>query len=362
MSGVWHFADVVNPTERNENDPLAVSVRPSVVGTGLGAGRPATSKPRTSEPPSEADGTRELKDLILGVSLLAVALGIYWIGTNLPDHVATRTVVASFGAAGLIWVLHRFRVVQRPHGVLIASGVIALFAAVVPFAERGFRELDSIARRQFAGHPVATAENQSTPRAGSIPPPPPSVPATPPVVQSPAPAQPVDDVVREMIAPPPDPAAGKVIRLKQDYPVVIGGRKFLIRAGDQFPLKKLSDGTVTFLANNEEVSVDVGLVTFTGKSQESPAEITKLARDELKKRYPGVFQEGSVQNDVFVARTEELKTELPEFFKNPRWPIELGDQLAEQEGWARADQPQEEKEPAAPKETPPPSTPQESPE
>ena len=118
---------------------------------------------------------------------------------------------------------------------------------------------------------------------------------------------------------------------------------------------------VTFLAGDQEVSVDAGLVTFTGQSQETPEEIKKLAQQELKKRYPAVFEKNSPQNEVFVGRTKELEVELPDFFKNPRWPLELGEQLAAQEGWSRADKAPDEKETELPKEPTPLAPPQEAP-
>ena len=108
--------------------------------------------------------------------------------------------------------------------------------------------------------------------------------------------------------------------------------------------------------------MDANLVTFTGQSQETPAEIKKLAEQELRKRYPAVFVKSSPENDIFVARTKELEELVPDFFKNPRWPLELGEQLAAQENWTRADRPAEEKAPLPPNEIPSPAdTPQEAP-
>jgi hypothetical protein len=81
--------------------------------------------------------------------------------------------------------------------------------------------------------------------------------------------------------------------------------------------------------------------------------MTKLAMDELKKRYPAVFQKDTPENAIFVQRTNELRVELPDFFKNPRWPFELAEELAASEGWKRADQPEAEAAPAPPAASPP---------
>lgn len=325
---------------------------------GLGGGR-ASAKARDLESPSGIESPAEVKNLVIAVSLLVIALIVFWMGLYLAGHVAALTLVASFGTFGLLWVLYRFRILRQPHGTMLAIGSVALFAATIPFIERGLRKLDSAARTHLAGEPGSSSEDLAAARKLDVTPQQIAKPETPAPVAPPAP--PVDDVVRELIAPPPDASAGKLIRLKQDAQVVIGGRKFLIHGGNQFAFRKFADGMVTFLAGDQEVSVDAGLVTFTGQSQETPAEIKKLADQELRKRYPAVFEKGSPQNEVFVGRTKELEVELPDYFKNPRWPLELGEQLAAQEGWQRADQPAEEKDPAPPKETPPPGPPQEAP-
>ncbi|MEQ1854722.1 MAG: hypothetical protein ABMA01_24405 [Chthoniobacteraceae bacterium] len=322
----------MNPTNQIEEAPQGVSPQPPAV------------NPRPGQP---AD-PREIRNLALGVGLLVLAAIAYWLGLYLAGHSGTRALVASFGTFGLLWLLFKSRVMLQRHGVLVATGAIALFAVAIPFVERAARKVDHLARTRLGGAPVAGSE--SAPAAQ-----PATVIAAQPAIPEPPPAPPAEEVVRELVVPPPDSSAGKLIRLKEDAKVVIGGRKFLIRAGNEFPFRKLADGMVTFVAGDEELTLDSQLVTFTGQSQETPAEITKLAMDELKKRYPGIFQKDAPQNEIFVGRTKELQLELPDFFKNPRWPLELGEQLAAQEGWKRADQPEEDAPPnAAPQPANPP--------
>ena len=355
MCGAWHSGGVVNPNEHSENDPRTVSLQHPASSAGLG-GR-AAPKARDLDPLPGVETPGETKNLVIGVGLLGFALIVFWMGRHLADHVAALTVVASFGTFGLLWVLYRFRVMRQPHGVLLAVGSVALFAAAIPFIDRVLRKLDSAARTHLADEPAASPES----RAVLLPPPVPPQQIAMTEKPAPPPTPPEDEVVRELIAPPPDPSAGKLIRLKQDALVNIGGRKFKLHKDDEFAFKQFADGKVTFLAGEQEVSVDANLVTFTGQSQETPAEIKKLAEQELKKRYPAVFVKSSPENDIFVARTKELEELVPDFFKNPGWPLELGKQIAAQEGWTRADQPAEEKDPAPPKETPPEATPQEAP-
>ena len=263
-------------------------------------------------------------------------------GLYLSNHVALRTLVASFGTFALVWVLYRLRIFHRPHGGLIAAGAVALFAAALPFIERGFQKLDRAAKAGLAGEPAKPAgefaEGLPVPAQQKIPPPP------VPTVST----QPEDDTIRELVAPAPNPSVGKIILVRQDAKVVINGKKFLIHEGSKFPFKKLEDGMVTFQAGDQEVTIDAEMVSFVGQSKETPDEITKLAKAELVRRYPPIGVKDSPENETFVARIKELQVEMPELFKNPRWPLEIGEQLAAQEGWTRADAPSDASAPLPP--------------
>ena len=294
-----------------------------------------------AEPPARAKTAAEgvpvdLTNLAIGAGLLLTAFLIFWMGLYLANHVALRTLIASSGTFALVWVLHRLRIFQRPHGGVIAAGAVALFAAALPFIERGFQKLDHAAKTGLAGEPAITDSEPSTsvtlpvPTRQNVPPPPPS------------PAPPEEEIVRELVAPALDPKAGKVMRVIQDAKVSIGGHKYRINAGSQFPYTKFEDGTVTFRAGDQEVTIDSALVRFGGKSMETPEEIMKLAGAELMRRYPPIGVKDSPENELYVARIKELKVEMPELFKDPHWPLTIGEQLAAQEGWPRANPPADE--------------------
>ncbi len=326
---------------------------------------PARPQPATEGIP------RDLTNLALGAGLLLSALLIFWMGLYLPSHVALRAVVASFGTFALVWVLFRLRVFHRPHGGLIGTGAVALFAAALPFIDRGVQKLDRAAKAGLGGEPAKPSDVPVDEYPHGLPVPTVGKAPAPPVEKIPMP--PEDDVIHELTPPAPDPAAGKLIRVTQDAQIRIGGKRFVIRAGGQFPFKKLSDGTVTFQAGEHEVTIDSGMVAFTGMSKETPAEITRLAKVELMRRYPAIADPNSPENGVFVERIKELQVTLPELFENPRWPLELGEQLAAQEGWKRAGLPADddaplpeppataEKIPAPPAPPVPSDTPQEAP-
>ena len=328
---------------------------------GSGISNAPSEKP--IQPKAAPEGVpADVTNLALSAGLLLSAFLIFWMGLYLSNHVALRTLVASFGTFALVWVLYRLRIFHRPHGGLIAAGAVALFAAALPFIERGFQKLDSAAKAGLAGEPAKPAaeppQGLPVPTAQNNPGLPPPTP--------PAPLE--DDTVHDLIAPAPDPSLGKMILVKQDAKVAIGGKKYLIHAGSKFPFKKIEEGMVTFQAGDQEVTIGVEMVSFGGQSKETPEEITKLAKTELMRRYPAIGVKDSPENEMFVARINDLKTELPDIFKNPRWPLEIGEQLAAQEGWRRADAPADDTAPLPPEspvdmpKIPPPAVPLTPPE
>jgi len=329
----WHAVLLVNPTQDTRQTDAPASTEQA----------PARPSEQATRPQPAADGAPlDLPNIALGAGLLLSAFLVFWMGLYLPNHVAMRTLAASLGTFALVWVLYRLRVFRRPYGGLIVAGAVALFAAVLPFVERMFKQLDSAARTSLAGAqpdrvvepaaPLPVPTRQTQPEI--------SVPRSEP--------PPEDETVRELPAPAIDPSAGRLIRVIQDAKVSIDGRKYLIRTGSQFPLKEFKDGTVTFRAGEHEVTIDANLVTFTGKSMETPAAMQKLAEFELMRRYPAVGKKGSPENELFVERIKELRVTLPELFDNPRWPLDIGEQLAAQQGWKRADAPHDESLPPPP--------------
>ena len=331
----------MNPTEDIPHGTAPATSAPPAGKPASGIASPPVEKNARAK--STPDGIpADLTNLALAAGLLLSAFLIFWMGLYLANHVAMLSLLASFGTFALVYVLHRLRVFHRPHGGLIATGAVALFAAALPFIGRGFQKLDHAAKTGLAGEPAKPegemAAQLPVPTRQTIP--------EPPVPTAPAPQE--DDVVRELIAPTPDPSAGRLIRVIQDAKVSINGRKFLIRAGSEFPLKEFKDGTVTFQAGNQEVTIDSAMVKFTGKSKETPEEIRKLAEAEAMRRYPAIGVKDSDENQLYLTRVADLKSEMPDLMKDPHWPLLIAEQLAAQEGWKRADQPADDTAPAAP--------------
>ena len=194
----------------------------------------ATSPEKTAQPKAAAEGIpADLTNLALAAGLLLSAFLLFWMGSYLANHVALRTFIASFGTCALVWVLYRLRVFHRPHGGLIAAGSIALFAAALPFVERGFQKLDHAAKSGLGGDSAkgeidlpAQLPVPSRQQPSSIPPP------VAPEDSSEKPA--VDDTVHNLIPPPVKPHDGKIMRVIEDVTLPIAGKKYLIRAGSEF--------------------------------------------------------------------------------------------------------------------------------
>jgi hypothetical protein len=317
-----------------------------------------------------------IRNLSIGIALLAIAAIGFWMGLYYAGGAAVRSLVACLLTFGVVWVLLHLNVLRQRYGGLLALGIVALLGAAMPFVEGAFRRLDDLARERLAGQtPSQTATN-------SVPPPPPTLataPPAPPTIPLPpedapalagadlgvssAPKAPAkasrasssadkpkaplntrpigaDGNLRELLVPEPPAGSGKLVRVKEDVKVELDGRPTVIRGGTIAPFKELSDGQVTFLAGDHEISIDMDLVTFTGASREKPEDITRLAKLEVARRYPKLREADSRENVLYVTRVKELELDpdMKEvFFKDPKWPLVIGEQLAQQEGWTRAD-------------------------
>ena len=308
--------------------------------SGSGIARASVEKP--TRPKTETEGAADLSNLALGAGLLLSAFLIFWMGLYLSNHVALRTLVASFGTFALVWVLYRLRIFHRPHGALIAAGSVALFAAALPFFERGFQKLDRAAKDGLAGEPAKSSADS----AEGLPVPTRQKMSEPPAPTVPAP--PEDEPIRELIAPALDANSGKIMRVMQDAKVSIGGHNYHISAGTQFPFTKVEDGIVTFRSGDQDVTIDSALVKLGGKSKETPEEISRLAGEELKRRYPALGDKNTPESQLLHDRVNELRGEMPELFKDPHWPLDIGERVAAQEGWKRADAPADDSAPLPP--------------
>ncbi len=76
------------------------------------------------------------------------------------------------------------------------------------------------------------------------------------------------------------------------------------------------------------------------RPEESSAErVTRLSKDEALKRYPALATPGTPEHSRYLdAYNEFARLRKFEFFKDPKWPLNLAELVALKEGWKRADQ------------------------
>jgi hypothetical protein len=76
------------------------------------------------------------------------------------------------------------------------------------------------------------------------------------------------------------------------------------------------------------------------RPEESSAErTTRLSKDEALKRYPALATPGTPEHSRYLdAYNEFARLRKFEFFKDPKWPLNLAELVALKEGWTRADQ------------------------
>lgn len=75
------------------------------------------------------------------------------------------------------------------------------------------------------------------------------------------------------------------------------------------------------------------------RPEESSAErVTRLSKDEALRRYPGLASPGTPEHARYLeAYNEFARLRKFEFFKDPKWPLNLAELVALKEGWTRAD-------------------------
>ena len=82
--------------------------------------------------------------------------------------------------------------------------------------------------------------------------------------------------------------------------------------------------------------------------REPDADVTARAQEEAMRRYPAIGVKDSDENQLYLTRVADLKSEMPDLMKDPHWPLLIAEQLAAQEGWKRADQPADDTAPPTP--------------
>lgn|GEM_PF-1963979 len=377
----------MKPTEYPEEDSRAVAAVPAEAPAQkhsaapvAASSAPVAERPRYVEVPPSPEQIRAQRNIAWGVVCVTLAVIGLWLGLKFDRAMAGVSLASSLGTFGIFWLLYNSQLLRQKHGFFLGFGLVAVLGAGLPFAALGLRALDRMADESISGKTAdgRTSAPPPVPTAATAPPAP-SAPELSPDDSAAAPAEsepastakpaeralarngsnmaasrtatpdkkgatakaaPVDDgQVRDFEAPPVDLKSGKIIRFQEDCVVSINGQKKRLKAGQMFPYSKVEDDMVTFLAGDQEVKIDSLYVSFVGKSQEKEGDIKRMAAMEAANRYPALADEGSPEHSLFIKRADEMSNDpaLNEYFKNPRWPLMLAEELASAHGWKAVD-------------------------
>lgn len=362
------------PTEYPEDDSRTAPFQ-TAAASESSVRRAPESKTRYVDVPQSPERAVGPRNLAWGVIFLVVALCAFWFARIVSARDVTLCLVASLGTFGLAWLFYNLRILRQRNGIFLALSVILLFGAAMPLVVRGLSGLDRLARERLGDEPQSAKLDVApppAPTAKTAPPAPPTPDLPPPAEEEVRPPKAVDDgVVRELLVPPPPATAKQVIEIQEDVETVIDGRRMLVKKGDTFEFISIKDGQTSFKAGAHLATVNSDIAKF----KLSFKELNALAQKEAVRRYPGIGEKFSEQNEQYVAAARELGDTLPDFKKSPQWPLDLAVQLAGTHGWksvddleeeAKAEKPAPEKAPEAPSEPPSetaplPDVPQENP-
>lgn len=348
------FSPPVKNPETPAPAPSSRSYVPRIVEpAALGADAEGRFEPRYVEVPALRERGFGRRNLVWGVILLVLAVGLLVAAVIVSGQKAVLSLAACLLTFTALFVLSRLHIFRQRNGSFLAAAVVVLLGAVVPLIDRGYELLAGVAQPATAGNAPA----------------PPPAEAEPPLL------------MQAFALGKPDFAQTHVKVLK-DSRVVIEGKPFLIKVGDAFPLLGMKTGEATFAVRDLQVSLPVEVVEIVGgkvvrETKESAmaaalaavteasaptpepasnpapgaakpagtpatdlAAITQSAKLEAVRRYPALKIENSMENETFVSTYRQLKNSGDvEFFSNPEWPLVLAERLAGSHGWARGDQP-----------------------
>lgn len=297
------------------------------------------------------------RNLKWGLAVLLLALGLVGAAIIVSGPRALVPLVLCLVTFTILWAMARLRVFHQRNGVFFSAAMVCLLGAAVPLVERGYVELDRMAH---ANPPAVAPVIAAAPAPAPVEPEPvlQKLPESVPSVSDPEP-EPASLVDAFKVPIPTDPKA-TLVRVVETTKITVGRKPYLLHAGDTFLFEATKNGQVTFRANELHLSLPEqavelmageppavgGVVRETPapvnpprsagphvSDQELPGDATDRAQAVAVRRYPGIGEKGSPENQLFVARFRQLKDERPEFFDDAEWPLFLAEVLAKEQGW-----------------------------
>lgn len=290
------------------------------------------------------------RNLKWGLALLLLAAGLIGAALIISGPRALLPIVVCLVTLTILWALARLHVFHQRNGVFFATAVVCLLGAAIPLIDRGYAELHRLVHAG-GNAPVLVAVPAAAPSA--------ELSAEPTTDAAPR------SLVEALKIKPPAHATSEIARVVEDTTVTVGRKSYLLRVGDTFALEAINGGQATIVANELRLSIPERAIEVVSaqpdtmpivkatqpgnaprpsagprvSDQELPADITARAKGEAMRRYPGIGVAESPENVLFVKRVQELRTERPEFFDEPEWPLYLAEALAQEQGWDRAIKP-----------------------
>jgi hypothetical protein len=164
---------------------------------------------------------------------------------------------------------------------------------------------------------------------------------------------------------PPDSEKDDYVRVIRNSNVAIEGKEYRIATGELFPLYRVTEKEVIVKGRDFLISLPPDVlqvvraklqtetVSAAGTERSTPvetgskeqdevtapdrADISRKAQNEATKRYPALGIRDTAENRIFLDTYRRLRDADSELLKDPEWPLQLAEALAEREGWKRAD-------------------------
>jgi hypothetical protein len=265
------------------------------------------------------------RNLLLGIALNLVAIPLCGVAFVFAPREAFVSIATALLIALMVFVSTQFRVIQQRNGTfaLMALGlVLTLFVPLsVSFCSSGAEWIRVLVDAQRAKGMQSAAEQERTGLNPS------SRPESTPNPKSPASG---------------DAGAGKVATANQP---TSGSSNSAVAEPKAEAHVESQDITGASARLDKGLKGSDALVEDPTRPEESSSErVTRLSKDEALKRYPGLAAPGTPEHARYLeAYNEFARLRKFEFFKDPKWPLNLAELVALKEGWKRADLGQEER-------------------
>ena len=295
----------------------------STGGQSPGGDQPALSSDQPSERVQELAPRQKTpestRNLLLGIALNLIAIPMCGAAFVFAPREAFVSTATSLLIALVVFVSMQFRVIQQRNGTFALMALGLVLTLVVPlsvsFCSSGAEWVRVLVDAQRAKGMQNAAEHEWAASNSA------ARPDSAPSNRTPAFA---------------DPGTGKAAAASQNVAVASAQTVNEPKAEAQVDPQELK-GTGARLDKGLKGS-DSTVEDPTRPEESSAERVTRLSKDEALRRYPGLTSPGTPEHARYLeAYNEFARLRKFEFFKDPKWPLNLAELVALKEGWKRAD-------------------------